>query len=120
MHEETTMTPSGRAVRWLAVGLLAALAVGSGCGTAPRGQVEGKVLLDGREATAGLVQFLGADGQTVSAEIRGGTYQVSDVAVGEASDIAIPERYARPESSGLKYLVEAGPHTHNIELQTRP
>jgi hypothetical protein len=139
------MTKFRTPVLWTALAVLTAFLVGPGCGPVQRGQVEGKVLLDGHDVPAGIVQFVGADGQIASAAIHGGTYRIADVALGEAtivvashtnapagllhpagpgaqapSDVAIPERYGRPESSGLKYRVEAGPRTHNIELQTRP
>jgi hypothetical protein len=74
-------------LRFLVPGLLAALAVASGCDTKanPKGQVSGRVLLNGQPVPAGSVQFVGADGNIKGATIaRDGTYAVTGLAPGLA------------------------------------
>ncbi len=34
--------------------------------------------------------------------------------------VPLPSQYTSPESSGLKYLVQRGPQTHDIELSAKP
>jgi hypothetical protein len=139
------MTTTRRVLRRRAAGILAALVSLPGCLAAPQGDVEGKVRLDGRDVPSGIVTFAGSDGTVVSAVVHDGSYKVVGVAVGEAkisitdhnphapagllntsgsrrppgetAVLVIPERYARPDSSGLTFRVEKGTQKHDIELQ---
>jgi hypothetical protein len=129
-----------------AVGLLLAAFLVLGCEPGERGEVRGKVLLDGSPVTGGTVIFRGADGKESRATIGpGGSYKVSDVAVGEATiavanrpipmglrdpagpgakseppPAVIPERYKDPKTSKLTCRVTSGEQTYTIELRREP
>jgi hypothetical protein len=128
------------------VGLFLAAFLVLGCKPGERGEVRGKVLLDGHPATAGTVTFLGADGKESKATIgHDGSFKVSDVAVGEAriavanrsipkglrdpagpgaksepTTTVIPDRYKDPKTSKLTYRVTSGEQTYTIELRREP
>ncbi len=104
------------------------------------GSVEGKVVYRGKPLPGGTVGFHPARGKPVIARIDAeGNYLAPAVPVGEvkvtvetesakpkggglpkvqqARYIAIPEKYARPATSGLTYTVQKGRQTLNIELK---
>jgi hypothetical protein len=117
-----------------------------GCGAGSEGDVQGKVLLQGKEVPSGTVTFRGADGREVSSVIRGGVYQVGKLAVGEArigvvghnrapsallrpsgpgapanpvieKPVVVHDRYKKAETSPLKCHVKPGTQSHDIELE---
>jgi hypothetical protein len=113
--------------------VLAALTV-SGCGT---GQITGRVRFQGQPMTAGTVKFLGADGKEAKAAVSAdGSYRVNGVVLGlarvsfipnpanpfggaapAAKPAAVPNRYKKPDSSGLEWMVRGGTQEFNIDLE---
>lgn len=120
------------------------LATASGCGDS-KGNVTGKVELEGKKITSGTVTVFGSDGIPYSSPIdSSGSYVVKNVPVGKAKIalispdprldkdregkiLATPEqvknwiplatRYSSSDSSGLWYEVTGGENTFNIDLK---
>jgi hypothetical protein len=131
------MTTVRRSRRWPIGAVLVAVAALAGCGGAGRqGEVEGTIKLNGQPVANGTVRFVSADGKETSAVIRNGSYRVEKVPVGEARltvvgpkppaglvgdkqppPPAIPDRYSRPDESGLTWHVTAGPQKFDIDLK---
>lgn len=117
---------------WVVMSLVCMLA---GCGTAkqPLQSVSGKVTLDGKPVTEGIVNFVSAGGFAASSTIKDGSFSISrsqfgngiplgdyKVAVESApppdplakspsaavSPVKIPHKYRDPASSGLTAKVE--------------
>jgi hypothetical protein len=125
------MRVSSFAVRALFLAMtVLSLAFHAGCGgDVPRGRVSGKVTLNNRPLTAGQVLIIGDNKRSGSAVIQpDGTYTIPDAPVGPAvvtvlppvvparPPIYIPERYKKPETSDLKYIVTRGTQTYDIPL----
>jgi hypothetical protein len=91
-------------VRSLAPAAFALLALAAvGCG---RGEVSGKVTLEGKPLVFGTVQFEGSDGSLRQGEIGpDGRYTVHDVATGEAK-VAVSSR--NPKSSDFTPIEKEG------------
>jgi hypothetical protein len=131
----------GRAAAWWFV--LAALALFGGCsGPKVGGPVSGKVTLGGKPVTNGAITFHAADGQTAVAEIQGGSYRVEKPPFGPcqvtiltvpppppgnginpdprtlrpAGYLEVPERYGKPQTSGLAVDVTRAPQTKDFPL----
>ena len=100
------------------------------------GSVEGKVSYKGKPLPGGIVGFHLASGKLVLVKLKAdGSYRVPVVPVGAAKItvetkpakpvpggkpaqfIAIPKKYASPETSGITYTVLKGKQTFNIELK---
>jgi hypothetical protein len=119
-----------------------------GCGGSPSNLVEvgGKVLIDGKPLTTGRVNTLPANGRGAQGAINSegeftlssgdlgpgaliGTHHVAVIAVEETTNFSpeapqrslIPQRYARPETSGLTIDVKADePNEVVLELTSKP
>jgi hypothetical protein len=129
----------------VAAGWLACVTAGCGGGPKPKGEVYGKVTVGGKPVTAGMVKFAPEEGEAVSTGLGpDGSYRATDVPVGRArvavetlmfknltppppaiakqlggprtKYVPIPEKYERPDSSGLTVEVERGKKLYDIEL----
>jgi hypothetical protein len=128
----------------MAAVLLVILATAAGCRDARRtGKVTGRVTLDGQPLSRGAVVFMSEDGSyTDSARIRAsGDYEVPAAQVGmakvavilpradgppapppgkappkERTAAAAGDRFADPETSGIRYEVREGANTFDIAL----
>jgi hemoglobin len=113
---------------------------------AEKGDVSGKVTFKGQPLPGGTVSFVAADGKIYSSPIAAdGTYNVTDVKVGEykvaietesakpkdkpnppeekkpddkgaAAFVAIPKKYAKPETTDLVATVMKGKQTKDFDL----
>jgi hypothetical protein len=120
------------------------LAVLSGCPGPNTGTLEGNVSLDGEAITFGTVAVLGADGRVDSAMIRSdGTYTLEKAPVGDVvitvqtyplppqvqppdapgggkpsalRYVPIPDRYGDVQRSPLRWTVQPGRQTFNLDL----
>ena len=122
---------SGKHLLRLACGslLLAQMALITGCGENPHSvehvQVSGKVLFQGKPLRGGRVNFITVKGAfSSSGKIdENGHYQlqapVGDVQISVMSQ-NLPQQYQDPQTSGLKFTVQPGSQTHDIELSANP
>jgi hypothetical protein len=125
---------------------LAGLAAGCGPRVAPTGEVFGKVTVEGKPVTAGVVKFFPEDGGAAVETALGpdGSYRATGVPVGRnlvaietlkfknltppppaiakqlggprTTYVPIPAKYEKYETSGLTFDVEKGAKEWNIEL----
>lgn len=118
----------------------AVLLVLAGCAAPPaeRNNLSGKLTLDGRPLTDGIVTLVGANGQDATSSILAdGTYSVDDpplgtcevtvrdaprggpMAHGESADrpARIPSKYQKP-GNGLKVDVRPGRAVYDIHLSS--
>jgi hypothetical protein len=111
--------------------LLAALAVGlvaaAGCGGQPKAHVRGKVTLDGKPVTDGIIQFFptGATGQTAAGTIKDGVYDV-EASVGEmkvtisANQVVGKQKmYDTPDSPEIDVLRQLIPARYNTASELK-
>src|SRR5205807_1114802 len=119
-----------------AVFLLALAALG--CESpSPKGDLSGKVLLDGEPLPAAYVTVVceGKEKALFNATVRNGTYNLKGVPVGPAKIgvstftglgappgkfVAIPARYSDPAKSGLTCTVGEGEQTLDLRLEGEP
>lgn len=129
-------------VRALALGALAAAAVGCSKGGPQKQTIEGTVSYKGAPLPSGILRVVGTGGAFATAPIRSdGTFTLTDVLPGEvqvgimeapvsgsgSSDgskgapapkpVPVPAKYKNPEQSGLKYTITADTKTLAIELK---
>jgi len=131
----------------VAAGWAACFAAGCGGRANETGDVSGKVTINGKPVTAGIVKFFPADGREPVHTGLGpdGTYRATGVPVGRSKVaietlpfrqltppppaiakqlggprtkyVPIPAKYEKPESSGLHYDVKKGAQEWEIELK---
>jgi hypothetical protein len=72
--------------------LLAAAALGAGCGKTEYGSVSGRVTVNGKPVRSGLITFQSEVGNkdVYSAAIRDGEYQTDEIPVGPAKVAVVP------------------------------
>lgn len=130
-----------RAGRWLfAAGVLLSLA---GC-SVPKGEVAGKVSIDGEPLPGGLVTAYAPDGSTQQCLIQSGAFDFGNLPLGETVFTVftspptggpnpndppklrlglykkIPGHYADKEKSGIKLDVKKGKQEFSIQLKGDP
>jgi hypothetical protein len=133
-----SLLPAVVALTALAVAALpSALADGKPAET-KTGSISGKVTFLGKPLPAGTVTFHPAEGKPVSVQIQeDGTYAVKDMPAGASKVtvetesvkkakvppgtkpkkyVAIPQKYAKPETTDLTFRVVEGKQIFNIEL----
>jgi hypothetical protein len=126
---------------WLIAVLVAALL--PGCGSGDWGSGTGTVSVDGTPLKAGIVTFHPRDGGAAAygqvtdgkftlytgqqAGLKTGQYQVTVSATSipepgstEKARLLTPEKYARPETSGLAEAVKGGSNTFDFKLSSAP
>jgi hypothetical protein len=131
----------------VALGWVLCFTAGCGPKVKPTGEVYGKVTINGKLVTAGTVQFFPEDGgDPVGTELGpDGNYRATGVPVGRAkvaietldykqltpppaglakmmggpraAYVPIPQKYEKPDTSGLVFDVEKGKKSWDIELQ---
>jgi hypothetical protein len=126
---------------WIA--FVAFFLVANGCGKG-KGNISGKVDLEGKTVQLGDVTFYASNGVPFSAKIgRDGTYTIKDVPAGAAKIVVqspnpkdvpknregaataddakiwfpLPDPYEDPKSSDLTFEVKPGDNTYNISLK---
>jgi hypothetical protein len=135
-----------KAASLVILGWVAFFALGCGGGVKPTGELHGKVKHNGNDVTAGNVMFFPeAGGEPISASIDpDGSYRATGLPIGRSrmaietlqfknmtppppgiekqlgglrpKYVAIPEKYERPETSGLTVDVVKGSKPFDIDL----
>jgi hypothetical protein len=108
--------------------LLVLVLAAAGCGSSPA-TVSGKVTLQGKAVTSGVVVFVGDNNQVAIGKLDGeGLYVAPRVPMGnlkvavqtfrrgEEVKAVVPEKYADPEKSGLSCAIQQGRQEYNIDL----
>lgn len=119
---------ASRPRRWQVALVASYLLLNSGCLSSPpalSGAVGGIVALNGKPVTSGQVELHGDQEQIpLTTEIRPeGTYSLESVSTGTYRvaivSTELPDRYSKPEQSGLLIEIEAanGPLTADFELR---
>jgi hypothetical protein len=109
--------------------LAALMLTAAGCGSS-QATVSGKVTLQGKPVTSGMVVFVGANNQIATGKLDGeGHYEAPRVPMGnlkvavqtysrgDQAKAAVPQKYADPESSGLTCEVNQPQQEYNIDIK---
>lgn len=104
------------------------------------GPISGKVIFQNKPLPSGAITFIGPDGHAANCEIINGAYSIDKAPMGDCRVTVmtspktapgavpnynrvpgvyepIPERYARQETTDIKFTITEHPQTHNIELK---
>ncbi|MDB5339875.1 MAG: hypothetical protein JWN70_5494 [Planctomycetaceae bacterium] len=131
---------------WGAWMIMVCVLAGCGGGTKPIQSVSGKVTLDGKPVTEGIVNFVSAGGFAASAPIKDGAYSIarsqfgSGIPLGDykvavesapppdplakssqaaSNPVQIPKKYRDPGSSGLTAKVEKASKPFDFALESK-
>jgi hypothetical protein len=84
--------------------------------------VGGKVIYNGKALDDAVITFHLKDDQFVGAKIKGGRFRVDRVPVGavkvtiDSKKVALPAKFADPETSGLRIKIKKGKNPVNFML----
>jgi hypothetical protein len=117
----------GIAMRGVCLALLAACAVFVSGGAVSAADEElasvgGKVIYNGKPLDDAVITFHLKEDQFVGAKIKGGKFRVDRVPVGpvkvtiDSKKVALPIKFADPETSGLRVIIKKGKNPVNFML----